>query len=205
MEDRLNDASSLIRHQWLEQAVAELRPRFDAVGYQVPDNVRVSIGWTKGGNMGTPFKHCIGQCWSGGRSTDRYAEIFISPELGTAEQTSRIIGVAAHELVHATVGNAAGHRAPFKRCAVAIGLTGRMTATTESTEFVAWVNNVVVPKIGPYPAGRIMLERKKQTTRLVKCECETCQYPVRTTRIWIEGHGAPHCPDHGAMMVCSAG
>jgi hypothetical protein len=74
-----------------------------------------------------------------------------------------------------------------------------MTATTEGDEFVAWVNDVVMPRIGPYPAGKIMLAHKKQTTRLVKCECMTCQYPVRTTRIWIDGHGAPHCPTHGAM------
>jgi hypothetical protein len=193
----LNDASSLVRHQWLEPAVAELRPRFGDAGYVVPPNIRVSIGWTKY----TPWKHCIGQCWSEGSSSDRYTEIFVSPELGTAEQTSRIIGVTAHELVHATVGTAAGHRKPFKQCAIAIALKGPMTATSESEEFITWVNDVVVPRIGPYPAGRITWQHKKQTTRLVKCECTTCQYPVRTTRIWIDAHGAPHCPTHGAMMV----
>jgi hypothetical protein len=78
-----------------------------------------------------------------------------------------------------------------------------MTATSESEEFVAWVNDVVVPRIGPYPAGRITWQHKKQTTRLVKCECVTCQYPVRTTRIWIDNHGAPHCPSHGAMVECA--
>jgi hypothetical protein len=35
MTDRLNDASSLVRHQWLEEAIAELRPRFAGVGYTV--------------------------------------------------------------------------------------------------------------------------------------------------------------------------
>ena len=78
-----------------------------------------------------------------------------------------------------------------------------MTATTESADFVAWVDDVVVPKIGPYPAGKIIWQRKKQTTRLVKCECTTCQYPVRTTPLLIDGHGAPHCPEHGAMLVCT--
>jgi hypothetical protein len=128
-------------------------------------------------------------------------EIFVSPELGTAEQTPRIVGVAAHELVHATVGSGAGHRGPFRQCAVAIGLTGRMTATTETDEFVEWVNGVLVPKIGPYPAGKIIWKHKTQTTRMIKCECSTCSYPVRTTKVWIDGHGAPHCPDHGAMQV----
>ena len=99
-EGRLNDASSLVRHQWLEQAVAELRPRFADAGYTVPDNVRVSIGFTKY----TPWKHAIGQCFSARGVSDGMTEIFISPELGTPENTSKIVGVAAHELVHATVG-----------------------------------------------------------------------------------------------------
>jgi hypothetical protein len=37
-----------------------------------------------------------------------------------------------------------------------------MRATTESDEFVAWVNDVVVPRIGPYPAGKIKWERKTE-------------------------------------------
>lgn len=201
MSECLNatNASSLVRHEWLEAAIRLLRPRFDAAGYQVPDNVRVSIGFPKY----TAYRHCIGQCWSAGSTSDQRFEIFVSPELGDADQTSRIIGVAAHELVHAIVGTPAGHRKPFKLCAIAIGLKGPMTATSESPEFVEWVDNDVVPRIGPYPAGRIKWEHKKQTTQLVKCECNTCQYPVRTTRIWIDNHGAPHCPTHGAMVECA--
>ena len=89
-------------------------------------------------------------------TSDQHVEIFISPELGDAEQTSRIVGVAAHELVHSVVGPGVGHRKPFKLCAVAIiGLKGPMPATTESEEFIAWVNDVLVPQIGPYPAGKI--------------------------------------------------
>ena len=56
----LNDASSLVRHEWLEAAVRLLRPRFDAAGFRVPDNVRVSIGFPKY----TAYRHCIGQCWT---------------------------------------------------------------------------------------------------------------------------------------------
>ena len=53
------DASSLVRHEWLEAAVRLLRPRFTGAGYTVPDNVRVSIGFPK-----NSYGHCIGQCWS---------------------------------------------------------------------------------------------------------------------------------------------
>ena len=193
----LNDATSIIRHAWLESAVAELRPRFADRGYTVPDNVRCSIGFPKH----TRPMRCIGQCWYSSSSTDQHVEIFVSPELGDAEQTSRIMGVAAHELCHAVCGPGVEHGKPFKQVALAVGLQGPMPATTESPEFISWVNDIVVPRIGPYPAGRIKWDHKKQTTRLIKCECPTCQYPVRTTRLWIDGHGTPHCPDHGAMLV----
>ena len=71
-------------------------------------HVRVSIGFPR-----RSFGHPIGQCWSVDASADGHSEIFISPELGTAEQTSRILGVLAPEVVHATVGTAAGHKAPL--------------------------------------------------------------------------------------------
>ncbi len=43
--------------------------------------------------------------------------------------------------------------------------------------------------------------RKKQVARLVKCQCATCGYTVRTTRQWLDDMGAPHCPQHGEMTV----
>ena len=36
---------------------------------------------------------------------------------------------------------------------------------------------------------------------MLKCECATCGYTVRTARKWLEQAGAPLCPieDHGRM------
>lgn len=36
---------------------------------------------------------------------------------------------------------------------------------------------------------------------MLKCECATCGYTVRTARKWLETAGAPLCPlpGHGAM------
>jgi hypothetical protein len=189
--------TSAARQDWLEETVSELRLRFEDVGYLVPEKVRVSIGFPKR----SPWKHPIGQCWPVTASSDGYTEIFISPELGTADRTIQIIGTVAHELVHATVGTDAGHRTPFKRCAVAIGLTGRMTATTESEAFKAWVEGIIIPKIGPYPAGLLTLSYRNQGTRMVKCECETCHYLARTTQKWIDEQGPPWCPTHGVMIA----
>src|SRR5258708_5619788 len=135
---------SLERQQWLEAGVEALRTKFAESGYRVPEKARVSIGWPKrAASCGA-----IGECWSTEASSDGHNELFISPELTDA---LRILGVLTHEMVHATVGTAAGHKKPFKQCALAIGLQGPMRATTESPEFVAWAETLV-NRIGPYPA-----------------------------------------------------
>lgn len=190
---------SMTRQTWLEAALVELRARFVAKGYKPPANVRISIGWPRGSHG---KGRAIGQCWALEASSDKHAEIFISPELGGAPAAVRIIGVLAHELVHATVGTAAGHKGPFKQCALAVGLEGKMTATTESKDFVVWAEKVV-EKIGQYPAGRLSeSSRKKQTTRLIKCECGQCGYTARVTKKWIAASGAPICPADGVEMEC---
>jgi len=38
---------------------------------------------------------------------------------------------------------------------------------------------------------------KKQATRMIKCECQTCGYTIRTARKWLESAGAPICPHEG--------
>jgi hypothetical protein len=105
--ERLNNASkaatpSLERQQWLELAVEALRARFAEAGYTIPEKIRVSIGWPKrAASCGA-----VGECWSTKASSDRHAELFISPEL---TEGARILDVLAHELDHATVGTEAGH------------------------------------------------------------------------------------------------
>src|SRR5688572_6260631 len=127
VKGKAGELSTSIRRQiWLEAGVEALRVRFADVGYTVPRAVRVSIGWPKGG------RKRIGECWSDTASSDKHHEIFISPQLGERAMGTRILGVLAHELAHAVVGIPAGHKAPFKKCALAIGLTGKMTATTET-------------------------------------------------------------------------
>ena len=116
----------------------------------------------------------------------------------------RILGVLAHEMAHATVGTAAGHRKPFKRCANAIGLQGPMRATTESPEFVAWAETLF-KRIGPYPAG-YLTDNKKQGTRLRRCECPGCGYLARVAAKWLLLSGPPICPsDQIPMRLQTAG
>jgi hypothetical protein len=189
-------ASSQRRHAWLETATAELRSRFTAANYSTPDNLRVSLGWPKrAGACGA-----IGECWAPSASSDQYFEVFISPAIGSGVD---IIGTLTHELVHASVGLAAGHRGPFKRCAQAVGLTGPMRATVIGVELADWIDAFLY-RVGPYPSG-FLTDAKRQTTRLARCECLICGYLARVTRKWLSEAGPPICPTNLTPMIVTTG
>jgi hypothetical protein len=188
---------SALRQAWLETALVEVRHLFIAKGHEVPANVRVSIGWGHG-----RAEKILGQCWYAQASSDGHVEIFISP---ATKDGARIVDILVHECVHSVVGALAGHKGPFKRVALSVGLTGKMTATTAGPELAEWCAGFIA-KHGEYPAGSLSKAdsgRKKQTTRMVKCECAECGYVARTTRKWIDDMGAPYCaePNHGRMRT----
>jgi hypothetical protein len=184
--------SSFERQRWLEAAVEALRAKFATAGYAIPEKVRVSIGWLKrAASCGA-----IGECWATDASSDQHAELFISPEL---TEGARIVDVLAHELVHATVGTAAGHRKPFKQCALKIGLQGPMRSTTANPEFNAWAQTLF-KRIGPYPAG-FLTDTPKQGTRMLKCECPTCGYVARVSHKWLALSGPPICPSDKIQLT----
>lgn len=196
MPANLKESPSLLRQRWIEGATVELRKHFTKAGYTVPDAVRVSIGWGYGN-----AEKILGQCWPIIASSDKHAEIFIAPSLADGVT---IVGVIAHELVHAIDNNKHGHRGPFREIALAIGLKGKMTAT-EPDEAIIELAQAYIKKAGAYPAGKLHKDRgrKKQSTRLIKCECSECGYIVRTTKKWIEDKGPPRCAvvKHGAMAA----
>jgi hypothetical protein len=187
------------REEWLTAALQPIaRHIADKANETMPDNVKASCGFPGGGSA----RKRIGECWSTQSSAIKASEIFISPVMS---DPVRILDVLLHEAIHATVGVEHGHKAPFKRVAVACGLTGKMTATVAGPELETVLQDIAV-ELGPYPHGALSLsDRKKQKTRLVKCECMLCGYIVRTTSKWIESAGAPLCPCSGdAMMVDGA-
>lgn len=184
------------REQWLNDFATAARPQFEAKGFKVPANVRVSVGFPSTGRKGKR----IGECWSSLSSRDGHFEIFLHP---TLDDSARIADVLTHELIHAAVGLEAGHGPAFRRCATALGLVGKMTATTAGPEFNAWANPIV-ERLGPIPHASLRSGSgpKKQTTRLIKCTCDTCGFTMRTAAKWILD--AMYCPDpdcSGALAV----
>lgn len=168
---------------------------FKRIGAPLPDKIRLSVGFTSNGYRGKD----IGECWDTKASKDKHFEIFVKPD---QDDQIRVAGILVHELVHAAVGIDAGHRLPFKRVAVQLGLEGKMTATTEGAAFKDMIAPIL-KKAGALPHKQLTAFRtkKKQTTRLLKCECEECGYTARVSMKWVLV-GAPICgaeEDHGRM------
>jgi hypothetical protein len=200
------------RETWLHQAMLRMRPIFAECGGKIPANIRVAPGFPAG------TRRAIGQCWPEKASKDGSYEIFISPVL---DDPMRVLNCLAHELIHPTVGLEAGHKGPFKRLALAIGLTGPMTATQASETFKRRMAPIL-ESLGPYPhaelnpwkrarapeqpdgaeepdRARLPAGFRRQGTRLLKMMCPVDGYTVRVTAKWLKV-GPPHCPHHGAMV-----
>jgi hypothetical protein len=175
------------REQWLNSALDQLRPMFqDKAGATIPRDARVSVGFPGGGSA----RKRIGECWTRKQSRDNVNEIFISPVLS---DPIKMLDVLAHEAIHAVDDCASGHGKAFKRIALAIGLQGKMTATVAGPELQAELQTIV-DALPPLTHGGIDLSaRKKQPTRLLKLECDSCGMIVRTTAKWVEQTGAPSC------------
>lgn len=185
------------REAWLIKASEKLGVLLEEVGQTAPE-VRVSVGFPKG-RGGKKFK-AIGQCWSGACAGDGLAQVFIHPELADAV---RVLDVLLHEIIHATVGTECGHKGAFKQVALAVGLTGKMTAT-EAGEDLKPRLEAIAQELGEYPHSALNSEAgggKKQGTRLIKCECDECGYVVRTTAKWLEALGPVFCPCNNEKMI----
>ncbi len=177
----------MTREEWLNLCVDRLRPMFEDSGAKIPEKVRVSCGWPSVRALATGNRR-VGECWSPIASADQTSEIFISPALS---EGGKVAGVLVHELVHAAVGNDAGHRAPFSRLAKKLGLQGPWTATTPSEELSEKLT-AMMPE--PYPHAVLNRSaRKKDGTRMLKVICPDCGYTVRTTQKWLDA-GLPRCP-----------
>jgi hypothetical protein len=184
------------REAWLHQVTDGLRPIFAFHDATIPEKIRITCGLPSVRAFSVKQQR-VGECWSESHSGDGHFEIMISPVL---DDPMRVAGVLAHELVHATVGIQHGHKRPFAKLAKAIGLEGKMTATTEGEAFKQAVAPIL-EAIGPYPHAELFKKaRTKQGTRLIKLQCPTCPYTVRITRKWLDEVGAPACPSHGDNM-----
>ena len=193
------------RELWLTAAIWGLAEcGFLPAGYTVPRNVRVSCSFPSRGGLARK-QRVLGQAWDSSCSRDGYFEIFINP---TIDDPDQVLEILAHELVHVVVGIEHGHRGPFRKCALAIGLEGKMRSTVGGAAFKRSLAPIL-EQLGPFPHGAIDPHRqlpanpnddpkdtgkKPQKNRMRKAVCEECGLILRLTKHWIEGRRLS-CPD----------
>ncbi len=175
------------RESWLLAAIREIRPLFAAKGAKIPAGLRVSVGFPKGARGGSS---AVGQCFTSASCADGKGAIFISPKI---EDPIRCLDILVHELVHATDNCDSGHGGAFKRLATALGLEGKMTATTAGKTLAVQLR-AIAKVLGKYPHSALTFSsRAKKGSRLLKAECLRCGYVVRVTAKWLNT-GTPLCP-----------
>jgi hypothetical protein len=88
--------------------------------------------------------------------------MFICP---TQDEPIRVLDILLHELIHAQVGTAAGHKGPFKKLMKEFGLVGKATATYAEEGSELWLKlSRIATELGPYPHKK-MTPIKKETGR----------------------------------------
>lgn len=171
------------RDEWLNAFVVEARPIFKAAGLDLPEKIRVSVGWM----FRSSNKKTLGQCWHEEASTDGTREIWINPTLDGGTDSSRIADVVTHELCHTLFGKDEKHGRHFKEAVGKLGLEGKATATIAGPDWHAWADPIL-EKLGPLPHAALdptLSGVKKQKTYLIKAQCDTCDCPVRVTAKWV--------------------
>lgn len=197
------------REEWLVAAIELMRPLFKKHSYEIP-TLRVTCGWPHRGGTGNAKGRVLGQCWAEDAAADGINQLFVSPYLeDKQDDPCGTLGVLIHEVVHAVVGVKNAHNKVFKKCAEAVGLTGKMTCALPGPELFETCKAWSV-ELGTYPHAKLDLNKspvKKQATRMIKMVClhsegdKECGYTARTSRKWLDEVGIAHCPKHGEMSV----
>lgn len=187
------------REAWLHAAALRLLPLFEG-HCETSQAYRIGVGFPSAGLRGK----AIGECWAYVCTKDEVCEIFLSPLMNGE---ARILDVLAHEMIHAFVGHEAKHGPRFRKVALAIGLEGKMTATVAGESFTKFIQPILAD-LGPLPYSALATmaaAKKKQKSRMHKCECAACKYTVRVAQKWINT-AVPTCPNedcesHGEPMT----
>ena len=188
--------TKLTREKWLNSAAKIMaKTIFKKAEIKVPRDYRISCGWPSSGGR-AKRNRTIGQCFPRSMSQDAKAEMFVSP---TVENPLDVLAILAHEMIHMVDDCKAGHRQPFGRMARAIGLEGKLTATTAGEDLTIELKGII-KTLGKYPHRKLVFKnRNKQSTRMLKLECQDCGCIARMSQAWLEA--ATFCPCCGGEEI----
>lgn len=186
--------TAINREAWLSKAIKPLAKLIKTEsGLVVPETVNVSVGFPGGRS----FHKVVGQCWSQ-KSGLGTSQVFVSPLIRDPHE---VLAIELHELIHAADDNKSKHAGDFRRAWRAVGFEGKPTQSKPG-ESLAQTLAGYADKLGPYPHGGMSpgeVALKKQSTRMLKVECEDCGCIARMTAKWLDTIGAPTCACGGQM------
>ena len=178
--DTLQIENNMTREVWLNMSTDKLNDMvFKQAGYVVPSDRKVSCGFPASGGRSGSKNMTVGTCHNRLSSKANVNEIYISP---TQADSLEVLGILAHELIHAIDDCENGHKGLFRTIAVAIGLEGKMTSTHAGKELTAKLEKIV-QELGEYPHAEVSTgNKKKQGTRNIKVACSSCEFSYRTSQ-----------------------
>ena len=164
------------RETWLLKSLPALRKLLTGAGAPEFPLPLISMGLPSKGALSGKR---IGECWTEKSSaSEKRCTIFLSPLLSDPVY---ILATLVHELIHAAVGNKAGHGPAFKRVALGVGLEGKMRATVAGPVLKSKLL-LLSQRLGPFPHDALKHFKspiKKQTTRQRLYVCDRCGQKMR--------------------------
>ena len=125
-------------------------------------------------------------------------EIVISNRLNgskTKAESSYVGHILLHEMIHScTVHH--GHKGQFKRLALLVGMTGKMTSTESGEDLDARIIKEVVNPLGKFPHKAVTNVTERKGSRMKKIVCTRCDLIMRGSRTVVgkvEGANCPCC------------
>ena len=162
------------REQWAKAALDMICHEIIAPQTQLPvPLIRVSVA------MLSP--KTLGECYPRSRSADQHNEIFIAAH---TDDSFLHLATLAHEAIHAFDDCSSGHKGEFARVARQIGLEGKLTATTVSTDSKLHALLVDIHNhLGDIPHAKISKKVKDSGNRNgYKLACDDCGFKANTSK-----------------------
>ena len=174
MESKINTTT---REDWLNKAAllirAELIDTRTALSTDRP--IRISLSPMASKNLGA--------CYPSSRSpVDHANEITITMH---SNDSVLILSTLAHGLIHAYDDCVNKHGPVFRAAAIAIGLEGKMTATTAGAELTATLSEYVelLGEIPHFALTHIPKDKGRNGNKLV---CHDCDFKANTSAKWAQ-------------------
>lgn len=180
------------REEWLQAASVPLNALIaEQTALKPAKKVLVSCGWPRKERGGQVLGTCTPAKHGGG-----VQHIFVTPRLSKAAD---VLAVLLHELIHAADDCESSHGGAFRKAHKAVGFVDKPTTSVPGKDLKAALAGIA-KDLGPYPHKPLNpVDITKQSTRMLKIECERCGCIARMTRKWIEEVGAPTCACGGTM------